>query len=49
MKKEGFLGLRIDEDTLKFIKDESNKAKKTMSEWIRDEIKKEKKKWKKDK
>lgn len=39
MEKKSFLGLRIDNDTAKFVKEESKKAKKTMSEWVRDEIK----------
>jgi len=39
MEKKSFIGLRIDTDTAKFVKEESQKAKKTMSEWIRDGIK----------
>ena len=39
MEKKSFLGLRIDIDTAKFVKEESKKAKKTISEWLRDEIK----------
>jgi hypothetical protein len=38
MKKDKILGCRFDEDTLNFIKEQSNKCNKTMSEWIRKQI-----------
>jgi hypothetical protein len=44
MEKKGFLGIRLEEDNLKFVKEQSKKSNQTMSEWIREEIIKEKKK-----
>ena len=38
MEKKGFLGLRLEEDNLNFIKEQSKKANKTMSDWVRSEI-----------
>jgi len=39
MDKKAFLGFRAEEETLKFVRDSAKKQNKTMSEWIRDEIK----------
>lgn len=39
MNKDKFLGFRADEDTLEFIAKEAREANKTMSEWIRGQIK----------
>ena len=38
MEKKGFLGLRLEEDSLKFIKEEAKKSNETMSNWIRNQI-----------
>ncbi len=39
MDKKAFLGFRAEEDTAEFVRLESRKSHKTMSDWIRDEIK----------
>jgi len=39
MDKDKFLGFRADEDTLKFIRHEAEKANETMSDWIRGQLK----------
>jgi hypothetical protein len=38
MKKNGFLGIRMDESNLDFVKKEAKKQNQTMSDWIRKEI-----------
>jgi len=42
MKKGNFFGLRLDDDTAKFVKEESKKANETMSSLIRKWITSEK-------
>jgi len=39
MRKDNILGVRFDDDTLEFVKEQSKKANETMSEWIRNGIK----------
>lgn len=39
MNKNNFIGLRLDNTSLEFVKEEAKKANETMSNWIRGQIK----------
>ena len=44
MNKDNFIGLRLDNTSLEFIKEEAKKSNDTMSNWIREQIKPRKRK-----
>ena len=44
MNKGNIIGIRFDNPSLEFIKEEAKKANDTMSNWIREQIKTRKKK-----